>query len=109
MRPPFDFVEFHSPKPIALARATSIVGMGRTHFTGSFKKVTAQFFDAYLNHFRIFNAQAFLAFSDLPIFTISFAVEFCDQSYFGFVFHSRMHVALPRMRKKTFPALNVDC
>ncbi len=100
MRPLFKFVETHYPEPIALAQATSIVGMSKAHFMRSFKKVTGQSFDTYLNHFRIHKAQALLASSDKPIFTVSREVGFCDQSYFGLVFRRLVHVTPREYRRK---------
>ncbi len=95
MKPLFDFVETHYPEPIALATATAIVGMSKAHFMRSFKKVTGQSFDGYLNHFRIAKAQALLASSDKPILAVSREVGFSDQSYFGLVFR-RLVRATPR-------------
>ncbi len=102
MRPLFNFVESHYPEPIALAQATSIVGMSKAHFMRSFKKVTGQSFDTYLNHFRIHKAQELLAASDKPIFTVSREVGFCDQSYFGLVFRRLVHVTPREYRRKLF-------
>lgn len=101
MRALFDFVEDHYQEPITLARATAVVGMSKAHFMRSFKKVTGQSFDTYLNHFRIHKAQALLASSDKPIFTVSREVGFCDQSYFGLVFRRLVRVT-PREYRRQF-------
>lgn len=92
LQPIFDFLEVHYSESIALTTATSIVEMSKAHFMRSFKKVTGQSFDAYLNQFRIAKAQALLASTDKSISQISQEVGFCDQSYFGLVF--RRHVRL---------------
>jgi len=102
MRPLFKFVESHYSEPITLALATSIVGMSKAHFMRSFKKVTGQSFDTYLNHFRIHKAQALLATSDKPIFSVSREVGFCDQSYFGLVFRRLVHVTPREYRRKLY-------
>jgi AraC-like DNA-binding protein len=101
MRALFDFVEDHYQEPITLARATAVVGMSKAHFMRSFKKVTGQSFDTYLNHFRIHKAQALLASSDKAIFTVSREVGFCDQSYFGLVFRRLVRVT-PREYRRQF-------
>lgn len=101
MRPLFDFLETHYSESIALSRATSIVGMSKPHFMRSFKKVTGQPFDAYLNHFRIAKAQALLSMTDKSIAKVSQEVGFCDQSYFGLVFRRLVQVT-PREYRKRF-------
>ncbi len=102
MRPLFDFVETHYAEPIVLAKATEIVGMSKAHFMRSFKKVTGQSFDTYLNHLRIHKAQALLASTDKPIFSVGREVGFCDQSYFGLVFRRLVHVTPREYRRKLF-------
>jgi AraC-like DNA-binding protein/mannose-6-phosphate isomerase-like protein (cupin superfamily) len=100
MRPLFDFVEKHYPEPIALSTATSLIGMSKAHFMRSFKKMTGQSFDCYLNHLRIRKAQILLASSDKPIFDVSREVGFCDQSYFGLVFRRLVRITPREYRKR---------
>ncbi|MGO8792883.1 MAG: helix-turn-helix domain-containing protein [Terriglobia bacterium] len=52
---------------------------GACHYTG-------QSFRSYVNQFRIAKAQDLLASTDEPISSISQAVAFCNQSYFGMMF-----------------------
>lgn len=102
MQPLFEYLDNHYPYPIALATATSIVGMSKTHFMRTFKRLTGQPFEMYLNHFRIAKAQALLATTDKSISEISEEVGFCDQSYFGLVFR-RLVQLTPRDYRKSLP------
>ena len=102
LQPLFDYLEVHYPESIALSKATSIVDMSKAHFMRSFKKVTGQSFDAYLNQFRIAKAQALLASTDKSISQISHEVGFCDQSYFGLVFRRLVRLT-PREYRKGLP------
>lgn len=102
MQPLFEYLDTHYPYPIALTTATSIVGMSKTHFMRTFKRLTGQPFEMYLNHFRIAKAQALLATTDKSISEIGEEVGFCDQSYFGLVFR-RLVQLTPREYRKTLP------
>jgi AraC-like DNA-binding protein/mannose-6-phosphate isomerase-like protein (cupin superfamily) len=99
-RPLFDFIGRHYREPISLARATEIVGMSKPHFMRSFKRLTGQSFDTYLNHYRVTKAQALLAATDLPIAAVGQEVGFSDQSYFGLTFR-RMLQLTPRDYRKS--------
>jgi AraC-like DNA-binding protein/quercetin dioxygenase-like cupin family protein len=102
MQPLFEYLDLHYPQSIALSTATSIVGMSKTHFMRTFKKLTGQPFESYLNHFRIAKAQALLATTDKSISEIGEEVGFCDQSYFGLVFRRLVHLT-PRDYRKNLP------
>jgi len=100
MRSLFDYLDGHYAEPIALSAATAIVGMSKAHFMRSFKRVTGQPFDTYLNHFRIAKAQALLATTDKSISEVGREVGFGDQSYFGLVFR-RLTLVSPREYRKS--------
>jgi AraC-like DNA-binding protein len=100
LKPLFDYIDAHYPEPIALSRATAIVGMSKPHFMRCFKKATGQSFDTYLNRFRISKAQALLANTDMPIKFVGREVGFCDQSYFGLVFRHLLQVTPRDYRKQ---------
>ncbi len=102
MQPLFEYLDKYYPQPIALSTATSIVGMSKTHFMRTFKRLTGQPFEMYLNHFRIAKAQALLATTDKSIAEIGEEVGFCDQSYFGLVFR-RLVQLTPRDYRKSLP------
>lgn len=102
MRPLFDYLDGHYSEPIALAKATEIVSMSKAHFMRSFKRVTGQPFDTYLNRFRIAKAQALLALSNKSISEVGREVGFGDQSYFGLVFRRLTQVS-PREYRKSLP------
>ena len=99
MRPLFDYVDQHYAESIALSKATELVSMSKAHFMRSFKKVTGQPFDTYLNHFRIAKAQVLLASSDKSISEVGREVGFGDQSYFGLVFRRLTQVSPREYRK----------
>jgi len=99
MRPLFDYVDQHYAEPIALSKATELVRMSKAHFMRSFKKVTGQPFDTYLNHFRIAKAQLLLASSDKSISEVGREVGYGDQSYFGLVFRRLTQVSPREYRK----------
>jgi len=102
MRPLFDYLDDHYSESIALSKATEIVSMSKAHFMRSFKRVTGQPFDTYLNHFRISKAQALLASTDKSISEVGREVGFGDQSYFGLVFRRLTQVS-PREYRKSLP------
>lgn len=102
MRPLFDYLDEHYAESIALSQATEIVGMSKAHFMRSFKRVTGQPFDTYVNHFRIAKAQVLLASTDKSISEVGREVGFCDQSYFGLVFR-RLTQLSPREYRKSLP------
>jgi AraC-like DNA-binding protein len=103
LRPIFDYIDVHYPRPIALSDATRIVDMSKPHFMRCFKKATGQSFDNYLNRFRIAKAQGLLASTDMPITQVGQAVGFGDQSYFGLVFRRLLQVT-PRAYRKQMQA-----
>lgn len=100
MRPLFDYLDEHYAESIALSKATEIVSMSKAHFMRSFKRVTGQPFDTYVNHFRIAKAQALLASTDKSISEVGREVGFGDQSYFGLVFR-RLTQLSPREYRKS--------
>lgn len=102
LRQLFDYVDGHYSEPIPLSKATEIVRMSKAHFMRSFKRVTGQPFDAYVNQFRICKAQSLLASTDLSISEVGREVGFGDQSYFGLVFR-RLTQLSPREYRKSLP------
>src|SRR5579871_5473345 len=99
-RPLFKFIGEHFREPISLARATEVVGMSKPHFMRSFKRLTGQSFDTYLNHYRITKAQSLLASTDLPVAAVGQRVGFSDQSYFGLIFRRLLQLT-PRDYRKS--------
>jgi AraC-like DNA-binding protein/mannose-6-phosphate isomerase-like protein (cupin superfamily) len=72
---------------IQVREAARICGMSESHFMSFFKRVTGLSFIKYLNHYRVECSQALLANTDESMASISQEMGFCDQSYFGAVFH----------------------
>jgi len=86
LRPLFDHLERNFDVPIFINEAARLCAMSKSHFMYFFKRATGQSFRSYVNHFRIAKAQDLLASTDEPISSISQAVAFCNQSYFGMMF-----------------------
>lgn len=103
-RPLFEYVERRFNETISLAKATALVGISKPHFMRSFKRLTGQSFDTYLNHYRIAKAQLLLSQTDLPISNVGQEVGFSDQSYFGLVFRKLVQLT-PREYRKGMTAL----
>jgi AraC-like DNA-binding protein len=92
LAPLFDFLEVNYKEPVSVATAAEVLHLSESHFMRLFKQVTGQSFVNYLNHFRVAKAEHLLATTDLSVSEISQAVGFCDQSYFGLVFRSFVHL-----------------
>ncbi len=86
LRPLFDSLEKNVESPMSVNQAARLCAMSKSHFMYFFKRTTGQSFRSYLTHFRIAKAQDLLASTDEPISSISQAVAFCNQSYFGMMF-----------------------
>lgn len=87
IRPLFRYLADNSGNTIQIRQAARICGMSISHFMSFFKQVTGLSFTKYLNHYRVERAQILLANTEDSISEISQIVGFCDQSYFGTVFH----------------------
>lgn len=92
LSPLFDFLERHYQEPVSVSAAAGVLNLSESHFMRLFKQVTGQSFVSYLNQFRVAKAEHLLATTDLSISEVSQAVGFCDQSYFGLVFRSLVHL-----------------
>jgi len=87
LHPLFSYIRENCGIPIQVQEAARICRMSESHFMSFFKRVTGLTFMKYLNRYRVERSQALLAKTDVPIAGISQEVGFCDQSYFGMVFH----------------------
>ena len=87
LQPVFEHLETHFGDPIRVEDAARLCAMSTSHFMSFFKRNTGQSFVAYLNGFRVSKAQPLLASTEKPLAEISQEIGFCDQSYFGKVFH----------------------
>jgi AraC-like DNA-binding protein len=100
LRPLFDYLEAHYRESISVESAAAVMGLSKSHFMRLFKQATGQPFIMYLNHFRIAKAQVLLATTDLSISEVSLEAGFCDQSYFGFIFRSLLHMTPLQYRRQ---------
>jgi AraC-like DNA-binding protein len=87
LRPLFDLIDHSLGSVITVKQAAASVHMSKSHFTRFFRRVTGQPFVAYLHHQRVAKAQTLLTRTDRTIAEIGHEVGFCDQSYFGLIFH----------------------
>jgi AraC-like DNA-binding protein len=99
LRPVFDLVDRQYRGKVTVAQAAAVMNLSRSSFMRYFKKVTGTPFVVYLNRFRVARAEALLATTEKPIAEIGQEVGFCDQSYFGAVFRSIVHLT-PREYKQ---------
>jgi AraC-like DNA-binding protein/mannose-6-phosphate isomerase-like protein (cupin superfamily) len=86
LRPALDFVQSHYGQPIRVDEAARLCAMSACCFMHLFREVTGHSFVAYLNRFRVSQAQQLLAATDQSIANISLEAGFCNQSYFGVMF-----------------------
>lgn len=107
-QPLFEFIGTHYREHIPLSRATAIVGMSKPHFMRSFKRLTGQSFDTYLNHYRMTQAQNLLATTDLSIAAVGQEVGFSDQSYFGLIFRRMLQLTPRDYRNSVQRRLNTE-
>lgn len=87
LQPVFEHLDIHFGDALRVEDVARLCAMSTSHFMNFFKRHTGQSFVAYLSSFRISKAQALLLSTDRPISAISQEIGFCDQSYFGKVFH----------------------
>ena len=93
LRAAFDLIEARYADKITVSDAADEVHMSKSHFMRFFKQVTGQPFISHLNQFRIAKAQHLLASTNRSIAEIGHDVGFCNQSYFGLVFHKVTHLS----------------
>jgi AraC-like DNA-binding protein len=91
--PVFDFIDSHYGDRFEIDEVAPLISMSNRSFTRFFKKVTGQTFVTYLNGFRIEKARHLLTSSEKTIAEVSQAVGFCNQSYFGLMFHRLAHMS----------------
>ena len=111
LRPLFRFIGSNLGSTVQVRQAARMCAMSESYFMNFFKQVTGLSFVAYLNHFRIEQAQRLLAHSDESMVSISQQVGFCDQSYFGTVFRKicGMTPAAYRRQVRSQPGANPGC
>jgi AraC-like DNA-binding protein len=86
MAPIFDYLQQHYHEPIRVDDAARMCAASSCCFMNLFKELTGQSFVAYLNRYRVAQAQTLLRATNKGIAEISLETGFCNQSYFGVVF-----------------------
>ena len=83
----FEFLPRHVGDMIHAPDAARICDLGEAEFATYLRQLTGRSFRNYLNQYRVERAQTALAETNHPISEIAQEMGFCDQSYFGAVFH----------------------
>jgi|SRR5579859_1979439 len=83
----FGFLERHVGDMIHAPDAARMCDLGDAEFAACLRQSTGCSFRSYVNRYRVERAQTALAETDHPISHIAQEMGFCDQSYFGAVFH----------------------
>jgi AraC-like DNA-binding protein len=83
----FEFLPGHVGEMIYAPDAARMCDLGEAEFATCLRQLTGRSFRSYLNQYRVERAQAALAETNHPISDIAQEMGFCDQSYFGAVFH----------------------
>jgi AraC-like DNA-binding protein len=86
LAPVFEHLQQHYDEPVRVTDAARLCAVSSCCFMNLFKEVTGQSFVAYLNGYRVAQAQGLLSTTDKSISEISLESGFCTQSYFGMVF-----------------------
>ena len=97
--PLFNYIRDNSEDKIQVREAARLCNMSESHFMSFFKQVTGASFMKYLNYYRVERSKALLANTDEPMASICQKVGFCDQSYFGMVFHKLVGVTPAAYRR----------
>jgi len=83
----FEFLPGHVGDMICAPDAARMCNLSETEFAAYLRQLTRRSFRSYLNQYRVERAQTALAETNHPISEIAQETGFCDQSYFGAVFH----------------------
>jgi AraC-like DNA-binding protein/mannose-6-phosphate isomerase-like protein (cupin superfamily) len=82
-----EFLPGHVGDLIYAPDAARMCDLGEAEFAAYLRRLTGHSFRGYLNQYRVERAKAALADTNHPICEIAQDMGFCDQSYFGAVFH----------------------
>jgi AraC-like DNA-binding protein len=106
----FEFFRKHIGEAIQVSDAARLCGLTESDFMYLFRQVTGRSFRSYLNHCRVERAQVLLTSTNRPVSDIAQEMGFCDQSYFGAVFHrvAGMTPAVYRRRHHRRPRTTAD-
>ena len=83
----FEFLPEHVGDMIQAPDAARMCDLGEAEFATYLRQLTGRSFRSYLNQYRVERARTALAETSHPISEIAQEMGFCDQSYFGAVFH----------------------
>ena len=83
----FGYLPAHVGDVIRAPEAARMCDLSEAEFSTYLRQLTGRSFRSYLNYYRVERAQAALANTNHPLSEIAQEMGFCDQSYFGAVFH----------------------
>lgn len=104
----FEFLPRHIGDSIQVSDAARLCGLTDFDFMNFFRQVTGRSFKSYLNHCRVERAQVALATTNRPITDIALEMGFCDQSYFGAVFHKLAGMTPAAYRRRAGPRIGAS-
>jgi AraC family transcriptional regulator len=96
-------IQRHIDEPLAVDELAAIAGVGVTHFSNTFKRVTGATPHQYVLRARIGRACEQLRMTSLSIGEIATAVGFAGQSHFCKVFNREMGLTPSRYRRGVQP------
>jgi AraC family transcriptional regulator, transcriptional activator of pobA len=103
----FEFLRKHIGEALQVQDAARLCGLTESDFMYFFREVSGRSFRSYLNHCRVERAQVLLAGTNRPISEIAQEMGFCDQSYFGAVFHRIRGVTPAAYRRRHHSGLGL--
>jgi AraC-like DNA-binding protein len=100
LMPLFHYLGENCGASVQVREAARICRMSESYFMSFFRQVTGLSFIKYLNQYRIERSQLLLANTNESMVDVSQKVGFCDQSYFGTVFHRLVGLTPGAYRKR---------
>lgn len=98
------YIETNYTKKLSLDLLADIAGMNKYYFCHSFKAVTGQTLNTYVNFIRMTAAESMLRNTDLSITDIALSVGFDDINYFSRTYKKHMGIS-PTAARKGFERL----
>lgn len=83
----FEYLPRNVGEAMRAPDAARMCNLGEAKFATYLRELTGRSFRNYVNQYRVERAQTALEETDYPISEIAQEMGFCDQSYFGAVFH----------------------
>lgn len=95
------YIRTHMTQDISVSDICDHVGISRYHLSHIFKASTGLSINQYLSHERIEAAKDLLQNSDQSIAQIASLLQFCDESYFTYIFRKQTGMTPNAYRKQS--------